>query len=151
MLGYVKKAVVRFGLAVLGLVMSIHVKRIMLLTTLHLHMVREGVFQDETLHKLNTTMHLAKWDDALLFPASMYERIWDKVKLQQAIQDVVNGRVAEHPLNPDDVRRVSERVVAVSPQWLRYGRRDDMINDMINLFSCQVAGDTKDIALPHAA
>lgn len=120
-------------LSLLGLVLSIHGKRILLVTTLHLQLVRDGIFQEETLEKLNEALRLAKFNDALRLPQAVYDKVWDDKKLQEAIRSASNGEIKGRMIDFEEAKRLSESVVSVSPEWLRYGRRDDMVNDLINL------------------
>lgn len=120
-------------LSLLGMLLSIHGKRILLVTTLHLQLVRDGIFQEETLEKLNEALRLAKFNDALRLPAVVYDKVWDDQKLQEAIRSASNGDIRGRLIDFDEAKKLSESVVAVAPEWLRYGRRDDMVNDLITL------------------
>lgn len=130
-------------LSVLGFLMPMHGKRIMLVTTLHLQLVRDGIFREETLEKLNSALRLARFDDALVLPATVYSSVWDDNKLQQAIHSVIQGDLQHRSLGFDEAKRLSESVLAVTPKWLQYGRREDMMKDLINLFYSQTSANAQ--------
>jgi len=121
----------------LGIFLPIHGKRILLITTLHLQLVRDGIFREETLEKLNKALRLARYDDALQLPAAVYYKVWDDAKLQGAIKAVISGNIADHGLTYTEAVQLSEAILTVTPEWLHYGRHDDMVKDLISLFYCQ--------------
>lgn len=130
--------------AILGFLMPIHGKRIFLITTLQLQLVRDGIFKEEALEKFNEALRLAKFDDALKLPALFYDQLWDDEKLQAAIHAAVHGDIHQQPVSYEEARKISERILDdATPKWMRYGRKDDMINDIVVLFyrqnSLQVA------------
>lgn len=125
--------------AMLGFLIPMHGKRILLVATLHMQLVRDGIFREETLEKLNQALKLAKFDDAFKLPALVYGHVWDDRKLQAAIQSAVDGDLRNRPIPYEEARRLSEIVLDVSPEWLRYGRKDDMVNDIVALFYSQSA------------
>lgn len=128
-----------FALYLLGIFLPMHTKRILLVTTLHLQLVRDGIFREETLEKLNQAMGLAKYEDALKVPAAVYDEVWDHDALSKAIHETVNGYVADACLPFEDAKKISESILNVTPHWLQYGRRDDMMKDLIQLFYCQAS------------
>ena len=126
-------------LSLLGMLLPIHGKRILLVTTLHLQLVRDGIFREETLEKLNRALRLAKFDDALQLPAAVYDRVWDDAKLQAAVRAVIRGSIRDQNLTYDNAVKLSEAVLKVAPSWLHYGRHDDMVKDLVSLFYCQAS------------
>lgn len=127
---------IHMALYLLGLFLPENGKRIIFLTTLHARLVRDGVFHEETLQKLNESLHLARSDAALQLPATIYGRIWDPEVTQQIFQEIDGDYRGNSCLLFEDARRVSARIVSLAPSWIRYGTSEQMEQDAQQLFYC---------------
>ena len=126
------------GFSLLGFCMTSHTKRFVLLASLQVHLVREGILRDETMSKLNEALDLVKYEDALEFPVMLHDTIWGGLKLEKILQtqEVVN--LTNTCLPYSELRRVATEFVNQAPPWLHYGKeRVDMLQDIMRLLSCQ--------------
>lgn len=121
---------------ILSILLPSNGKRILVLTSLHAQLVQRGVFQAETLHKLNQTLCLARSDEALNLPTAVSGRLWDSSQLDLIIRDIHTKDTGSVCLPYQEAKRVSESIVAILPSWLRYDDNEHMVRDTINLFYC---------------
>lgn len=128
--------IVLFGLYLLGIVLPNRGKRLMVLTSLHARLVRDGVFHEETLSKLNQSLYLASSEKALELPASVYKQLWDAEQLKSIMKDIDGQYDGETCLLYDDAKKVSQSIIPLIPSWLRYDSNERMLQDVVNLFYC---------------
>ena len=112
-------------------------KRLILLTTLYVQLVEKGVFHEETLDKLNRVLCLANDSEALTLPCCISCRVWDSKELEEITASLHVGSEGISCLAYKEARRVSDEILSLSPYCLRYGDRDTMTRDVVNLFYCQ--------------
>lgn len=129
-----------FFYLMLSFILPANGKRILVLTSLHAQLVQRGVFQAETLHKLNQSLCLAQSDRALELPATVSGRLWDATQLDTIVEEIHSRASGPVCLPYQEAKRVSESIVAILPRWLRYDTDDVMVRDTISLFYCQSAG-----------
>lgn len=122
----------------LGSCMTNATKRYMLLASLQVHLVREGILHEETMSKLNRLLDLVKYEDALELPVFLHQRIWGGVDVNQILQnsDVVD--LINHCPSYGELRAISGAIAKQTPPWLRYGQDSEyMLQDIMRLLSCQ--------------
>lgn len=125
-------------IAMLSVVLGMHNgngKRILFLTTLFMQLAKLPAFQRETMAKFNQSLKLARTEDALMVPSQLHRMIWNGETLEQTIQDACGGDIFCTTLNPEDASKACARIVDSTPQWLRYGRREDMVTDIMRLLA----------------
>jgi len=121
---------------VLGTILPYRAKRIFLIATLHAELVEKGVFEQETLDKLNDSMKLAQDVDALKYPAYFHQMVWsDQERLSRVVDEIVGEHTEEFCIPHAEAKKVSETIISMAPSWLRYGP-DEMVSDVIHLFYC---------------
>lgn len=125
------------GLYLLSIILPNRGKRIIMLTTLHARLVRDGVFHAETLQKLNDSLFLASSPTALTLPASIYGMVWDVEQLHSILQEIDGQYDGDTCLLYADAKKVSQSIISLTPTWLRYGTVDDMLRDVMSLFYCR--------------
>lgn len=126
------------GLTLLGLLMTSHTKRYVLLYSLQLHMIREGIIREETASKLNAAMDLVKYEEALEFAALLQDTIWGQLSLRSVIPDTEIVDLTQTCLPYGEARRIATYVVEKTPPWLKYGKDNvDMLQDAMRLLYCQ--------------
>ncbi len=130
-----RELVKHIGIHLLGLLLPNKIKRITYLTSLHARLVRDGVFQQELLSKVNQALHLAKDDKALEFPAHMHHRLWEDERIRPLFAHADFSQQVCLPF--DEAKRISEELVDMTPRWLRYAQYQDMVVDTLKLFYCQ--------------
>lgn len=112
-----------------------HGRRIVFVTTVYVHMTRITSFSRDFLDHLNEAMALAKTGSALEAPARLHEYIWDGETLDETIGQICGKDGLQcKALGPIEIAKVCDAVVDATPNWLRYGRRDDMLRDVRKLF-----------------
>lgn len=125
------------GLYLLSILLPNRGKRIIMLTTLHAQLVRDGVFHAETLQKLNDSLFLASSATALTLPASIYSSVWNAAQLQSILHEIDGKYDGDTCLLYADAKKVSQSIITLTPMWLRYGSIDDMMRDVMSLFYCK--------------
>ena len=113
-------------LGFLGSLISLHGKRILFIASLYFWIQKVEPFDRELIEKLNQVMGLAKSNDALLLPANFRHWFWDDEQLGKALM----GCDGFDNCNPHDVEAISKSILSITPQWLRYGREQVMMNDL---------------------
>jgi hypothetical protein len=121
----------------LALIIPKQRKRLFLIATLHYELARKGAFHKRSIDELNETLHLADNDKMLLLPEPIYEMVWDSEKLASIVAELPTMYDGETCLQFKDADRISEDILRVTPDWLRYASLDVMKNDIIGLFYCQ--------------
>ncbi len=113
----------------LSKITSQHGKRILFITSLYFQVVRIERMKAEIITKLNEVMGLTTNEDALRFPATFRGVVWSNTDLTAAL----NEEVLDKDISEDRAREISEHVVDIAPKWVRYGRRADMVTDVMTL------------------
>lgn len=108
---------------------SRHGKRVFFITSLYFELVQIEKLRSDAVAKLNQIMRIAHDDAALQLPAAMRGMVWGNTPLHEALDADLLGQ----EISDTRAREISEKVVDMSPQWLRYGRRSDMIDDVLDL------------------
>jgi len=125
-----------FRFLVLGFILPKKGKRILMLVSLHAQLVQDGVFDDETLKKLNESMRLADSEDALNYPAHFHNVVWGRDRLPEEVVSQIGQYSSDQCLPYTEAQRVSKMLVDLTPAWLRYDTYDNMGKDVIRLFAC---------------
>ncbi len=128
------------ALLILKIVMSLQLKRIMFVTTLHLRLQSMGIFEKQGISEINAILHLAHSDEALQLPEKLYNHIWQQDKLlwvaEESIgEQIKNGTIQEHD------REWVNRFINITPRWMRYGRKD-MFDDLTTMFTTSTIDHT---------
>lgn len=123
---------------ILGFCMTKHTKRFVLLASLQVHLVKEGIVRDETMSKLNEALDLVKYENALDFPVLIHDTIWGGVKLDHILPHSEVIDLTNTCLPYRELRQVASELVNQSPSWLHYGNAHvEMLQDVMRLLSCQ--------------
>lgn len=122
-----------FCMSVLGLFVSQNSKRILILTSLYRELVREDVFREETLNKLNNTLHLSTDIDELVSTPEALDVVWDKERLIPVLTSYDEQRHGGAPTFAD-LQVVSKKILNMIPPTWRYDTNDGMVKDFITVF-----------------
>ena len=107
-----------------------------MLVTLHAQLVQDGVFDEETLKKLNDSMRLADSEEALSYPAHFHNLVWGEERIPPEIVSAIGTHSGSVCLPFTDAQRVSKLLVDATPAWLRYDTYENMAKDVIRMFAC---------------
>lgn len=130
--------IAHLGFSLLGFCMTNATKRYVLLVSLQVHLVREGILQEETMSKLNAMLDLVKYEEALELPVLLHKSIWGRVDVSNILQSSDMVDLIHHCPTYPELRRISDAIVRHTPTWLQYGNGADyMQHDIIRLLSCQ--------------
>lgn len=135
-----KEMTIHIGIILLNLFLPNKIKRIVYLTTLHARLVRDGVFQQELLSKVNQTLLITRDDKALILPATMSHRLWTDEQIRPIFDKADLHQMACLPF--DEATRISKELVDMSPDWLHYAKSQEMVIDTLKLFYCQPVGSS---------
>lgn len=125
-----------FCFIILGFFLPKKAKRILMLVSLHAQLVQDGVFDDETLKKLNDSMRLADSEDALGYPAHFHSVLLSRDRLPEEVVSQLGQYSGDQCLPYNEAQRVSKMLIELTPTWLRYDTYDNMGKDVIRLFAC---------------
>lgn len=117
----------------LTLVLPNHIKRLVFNTTLFMHLCRMQSFQKEAMHRFNQALELARYEDALELPAKLHQVIWNGETIEKSLCQVCGGDLMCQILSPDVATRTCENIVECTPKWMQYGRREDMLKDVMKV------------------
>lgn len=128
-----------FLLAVIGQFITLHGRRILFVTTLYFQFSDRNQMTRELLEKLNQALQLANDKNALFFPAKYHRFFWNEEKLKQKLIECgVDGSCSiGNKFDINDTDKIAQGIFEITPQWLHYGRREDMINDLKQMLSLQ--------------
>jgi hypothetical protein len=124
--GGIKDGFRSIGFMLVSALLPMHGKRLIFITSLYCYVARLDELQDEALNRLNQAMYLAKNGHALRFPAAVSGVVWNGI----GIQSVLSMDVLNNDASPLKTLEIAERVVALSPSWLRYSSRNKMVRDV---------------------
>lgn len=117
----------------LTLVLPSHIKRILFNTTLFIHLGRVPAGDTGVLARFNQALELAKYEDALKLPAKMHRLIWSGETIEQSLCQACGGDMLCQILSPEVAKRTCENIVECTPKWMQYGRREDMLKDVMKV------------------
>jgi hypothetical protein len=127
----------RLTIYVLSKLTSRHGKKLIFLTSLYFQFIptaiadrRHRELDKEAIQKLNRAMELTEDSHALLFPALIRDFVWRDPTICEALRQ---ERLDE--VDRERAIALSERIVDGMSNSLRYGRRTDMIDDVVNMIS----------------
>lgn len=134
-----KQPLKSLALCLLRSMLSGNGKRIVFLVTTYLELTQRTKLEEEDYRRLiNSSLHIARCKEALLFPSMLKGLVWSDERVNEAISK-------ECHLSTDAVMcqdtaisismRACSAIVEITPKWLRYGRRDDMYRDLVALVS----------------
>lgn len=87
--------------------------------------------------KLNETFKLAEYPDAFAFPMYIKSVIWKDAMFDQvcihADRSVAIGDLLKENLTNRDCAAIGEYFASHTPNWLKYGSLEVMINDVVSL------------------
>ena len=101
-------------LSILSLPLRPHGKRIVLLTTLFMQLTNLQNYNREKMLQLNSSLQLARSEDALEFPCMLNKAVWGP------------GIPAIDKIGEEEV--AASYIVSLTPQYLRYNR-EQMMDD----------------------
>lgn len=115
--------------------LSKRMKRLILLASVSGRFKEPDTFNNETLAKLNKVMEMSSRDAALMPAVHLSRAIWHGKTSREIIEDEPST------ISSDEARITSAayRIIAMCPQWLRYGEDNEMLPDLIKLLRVQPA------------
>ena len=117
----------------LSLIMPRHGKRIMFNASLYFELCKEHYPNQRTLERLNKSLKLAKDYNALMLPAKLHHLFWNK-RLNELLHDI-NIPQMIYEQDPEQVDLFCSILLNTTPNWMRYGRRMDMVNDIVDILN----------------
>jgi hypothetical protein len=120
------------------------VRKIFFLTTIYMQVHRLPAHHDELLQPLYKQMRLAQFKNALMLPAMFSNLIWKDTTLQTFLLELQTSADKEEVKDALH-RQIALSIVNITPRWLYYGRRDDMLNNVVEMLSLS------DKEIPQAA
>lgn len=121
------------GAGILSFVVPDRTKRAIFLASFFAQIKDDAVDVDsQTLVKLNKVMDLAKRDESLGLAVQLNRAIWHGASSKELRLDELQG-----PMTPARLRLVCNRVLESAPAWLRYGKNDEMREDLVKLFGAR--------------
>ncbi len=121
------------GVALINIVMSKELKRIMFVTTLHLRLQKMGVLEKQGIHEINAILHLAHHDEALELPEKLYDFLWGQEQLKWVAEESIREQIQNGTIQNYDREWVS-RFINITPRWMRYDR-GEMFDDLVAIFT----------------
>lgn len=142
-IGMLIKPVKVLFVEILTAINTVHGKRIFFLTSLYYSVAKVHSFQKDTLLSISQKLRLLDQKlldkspnklDSLLLPAILHEVIWNEAQLDQCIKGVCPLHMPDETTDEADIRRICYSIVDITPKFLQYGRRDDMVDDLVAMF-----------------
>lgn len=120
-------------------------KRLVLLSSLTARLRDTNFFDQCTIEKLNKLMVLASNPEAIGLPVHLSKVIWQgkDVKyimhscfLNQSVSLLANGDESARYSNIQlSITNTAMNIIDGMPSWLRYGKKDEIMNDIVNLLN----------------
>ena len=116
------------GKTLLNRVLSPYAKRIFFLTSLYvqLRQLHLNMIHQNTLQKLNQTLHLARNENALMLAAHAHRMVWNGSALNQVVTNDPAYTSVEAKCNA---------IIQLAPRWMRYGTPEVMVRDIGRLLT----------------
>lgn len=134
----IRSALVTSILSFLGMLIPVHAKRILLLTTIYKQLADEKILKEMALEDLNKILHLATSTDALKFPYELSSYIWKDVNFTDILSTIKTNQQQLEALGYGDAKSLSTRIISdKTPMWLRYADNDTMSSEVLRLFYAQ--------------
>lgn len=126
-------AIKEYGESFLGRYLPRRTKRLMFLASFFAR-VKEGQgnppnYDGPILEKLNKLMSLSNSDAALKLPVHLSKAIWHG----KTFSEICGEPILVEQITPDLIERASKQIIKAMPQWLRYGRPEDIERDVKQL------------------
>lgn len=120
----------------LSTLLPVRTKRVMFLSTLYTLLFSDTSNEmEEALHRINEQFRLVDNERAMELPILLRRVIWNEEQVEQCVSEQCDILEPTRMPNEAQLRAASERVLALTPKWLRYGRRDDMIGDVLSVLT----------------
>ena len=112
-------------------------KRLVFLASLTARLKNSDFFDAETLKKLNLVMALASNDAAIELPVCLNKVIWHDQSACKilSINNVCCESQNKIEIETSNIKSMAASVMSVMPDWLSYGERKDIQNDVEQLLS----------------
>lgn len=109
-------------------ILPVHVRRMFFMTTLYVRLTGLKDPGAEQLKPLVDRLGVAKTvgPTAVVIPAMFEKLVWSKVALDTELSLLRSS-------NRDTTKEVCLRIVNMTPSWMLYGRKDDMLADLLRL------------------
>lgn len=122
-----------FGESILSFVVPDRTKRAIFLASFFAQIKDDSVDVDrQTLVKLNKVMDLVKRDESLGLAIQLNRAIWHGTSSKELRLDEL-----QEPMTAARLRLVCNKVLETAPGWLRYGKQDEMREDLVKLFGAR--------------
>lgn len=110
-----------------------HGKRFMYIASLYTHLNQDQSPDAHNLEQLNQILSLVKDSEALLLPSRIHHLVWNKKQLREKMRELVEESHLDEEGFNELLKEISTQIVDCSPRWLRYGRYDDMVQDVFKV------------------
>lgn len=126
---------------VLGRILPNRTKRLIFVGSLIAHIQNCNTADKALISKLNTLLHLCGDENALMLPMQLHQKIWRNVNIDQLFEDKGfqvnddNGLLAinQSKYTSKKIRTLSEDIIKIMPNWLKYSSNNRMRQDLITL------------------
>ena len=124
----------------LGTVLPNRMKRLIFISSFIAHIRDNSDSDKELIAKLNKLLQLSNSDSALELPMMLHKKIWDNITIKEIFisknipMDSVS-EIATIKFVKPQVRVVSEEIIRLIPNWLRYGSNTQIRSDLVTLFT----------------
>lgn len=125
----VKNGVRLTSFFIASLLLPEHAKRLIFIASLYCYIAKLDAMHEEALRKLNHAIGLARYSEALRLPAAMRNTVWSEID----VRSVLDMDVFENEISKPEAEEIAEKVVAMSPRWIRYRNRRTMVGDVKEL------------------
>jgi hypothetical protein len=113
------------ALLLLGFLLPVHGKRMFFMTTIYVRLINLKEPQLTALRPLVEQLKVAAQAEALMIPAFFAKLVWHK-----AMATDIEGLKTDNEIA---LRDYGMRLIGDTPKWMRYGRRDDMLSDLMRV------------------
>lgn len=144
-----------FLIRLLSSVLSLHAKRLFYFASLYANLMPLDTLKRDVMGRLNSIMHLASSDDALMMPAVLSRVVWGQHDVAEILSPPPAPQgpdvgVSSVDLVPEKLEVNAYKLVSFSPQWMRFGPVEQMKHETMDFLRAirdlQLAGD-----IPEAA
>ena len=129
----------RVGRYLLDKVLPDRTKRLIFFSSFLAHIQICDYSDKSLINRLNLLLNLSKDDSALVFPMHLHNQIWSKLHIDKILEekgiDITDvNQISKIEFMSPKVRTLSEDIIKVMPDWLRYDSNTRMRSDLIKLF-----------------
>lgn len=134
-----------FWITILSIIVPQYLKKVIFIASVYIILFELSSEDKQSFKKINDKLKLVNKPDLLMIPQSLVDSIWESdevksmlqeaelVKLKKITPCLPTESVIAEVVNEEykSAMHLANKLVESAPSWLRYGKREDQISDIL--------------------